>query len=127
MLRPSIVEFHQATSLDRKQQSHKGYKGRDGEEDVAHFDVIFNLRKPLVKNGPLPASRQGNRPQALTVLRDMIASIACDDSISARGLQGIHAEVMRRLASRGDSIFVNFADVRKAWEKLTRGESAAHP
>ena len=38
-------EFHEASSLDRKQQSHKGYKGRGGEEDVAHFDVIFNLRK----------------------------------------------------------------------------------
>ena len=40
-------EFHEAASLDRKQQSHKGYKGRSGLEDVAHFDVIFNLRKPL--------------------------------------------------------------------------------
>src|SRR5262249_16812486 len=40
--------FHQAASLDRRQQSHKGYKGRSGSEDVAHFDVVFNLMKPKV-------------------------------------------------------------------------------
>ena len=41
-------EFHDASALDRKQQSHKGYKGRSGQEDVAHFDVVFNLHKPSV-------------------------------------------------------------------------------
>lgn len=46
-------EFHEAASLDRKQQSHKGYKGRSGQEDVAHFDVVMNLRKPeKVKTTP---------------------------------------------------------------------------
>ena len=39
--------FHEAASLDRKQQSHKGYKGRGGMENVAHFDVVMNLQKPL--------------------------------------------------------------------------------
>jgi len=39
-------EFHEAASLERKQQSHKGYKGRSEAEDVAHFDVVFNLQKP---------------------------------------------------------------------------------
>jgi adenine-specific DNA methylase len=34
-----------AGSLDRKQMSHKGYKGRSGEENVAHFDVVMSLRK----------------------------------------------------------------------------------
>ena len=43
----SGFEFHEAVSLDRKQQSHKGYKGRDGQENVAHFDVVMNLRKPI--------------------------------------------------------------------------------
>jgi GTP cyclohydrolase III len=40
------LAFHEAASMDRRQQSHKGYKGRSGTEDVAHFDVVFNLRKP---------------------------------------------------------------------------------
>jgi hypothetical protein len=35
-----------ATYLDKKQQSHKGYKGRSGAEDVAAFDVVLNLHKP---------------------------------------------------------------------------------
>src|SRR5262249_13797914 len=50
--------FHEAASLDRQQQSHKGYKGRSGSEDVAHFDVIFNLQKPahaLAQVGRRPA------------------------------------------------------------------------
>lgn len=35
-----------ATYLDKTQQSHKGYKGRSGAEDVASFDVVLNLHKP---------------------------------------------------------------------------------
>ena len=35
-----------ATYLDKGQQSHKGYKGRSGSEDVASFDVVLNLHKP---------------------------------------------------------------------------------
>lgn len=35
-----------ATYLDKQQQSHKGYKGRSGAEDVAAFDVVLNLHKP---------------------------------------------------------------------------------
>lgn len=35
-----------ASYLDKTQQSHKGYKGRSGSEDVASFDVVLNLHKP---------------------------------------------------------------------------------
>lgn len=35
-----------ATYIDKRQQSHKGYKGRSGSEDVASFDVVLNLHKP---------------------------------------------------------------------------------
>lgn len=35
-----------ATYIDKGQQSHKGYKGRSGSEDVASFDVVLNLHKP---------------------------------------------------------------------------------
>jgi DNA modification methylase/transcriptional regulator with XRE-family HTH domain/DNA-directed RNA polymerase subunit RPC12/RpoP len=117
-------EFHEASSLDRKQQSHKGYKGRGGEEDVAHFDVIFNLRKATIaKRKPLSKIKR-NRPEALRRLRDVIASILREEPASERGLQGVHAEVMRRLASHGDSEFVDYADVRKIWESLPKGELA---
>jgi hypothetical protein len=33
-----------ANTLDKNQQSHKGYKGRSGSEDVASFDMILTLR-----------------------------------------------------------------------------------
>jgi hypothetical protein len=35
-----------ASYLDKTQQSHKGYKGRSGLEDVASFDVVLSLHKP---------------------------------------------------------------------------------
>jgi DNA modification methylase len=35
-----------ASYLDKTQQSHKGYKGRSGSENVASFDVVLNLHKP---------------------------------------------------------------------------------
>jgi DNA modification methylase/transcriptional regulator with XRE-family HTH domain len=117
-------EFHEAASLDRKQQSHKGYKGRGGEEDVAHFDVIFNLRKPLIERTESSPKRNKNRQEALRKLNELMVSIVEEGPASDRGLQGIHAEVMRRLASRGDSEFVDYADVRAIWENLPKGELA---
>jgi DNA modification methylase/transcriptional regulator with XRE-family HTH domain len=117
-------EFHEAASLDRKQQSHKGYKGRGGEEDVAHFDVIFNLRKAIIANKTPASKSKRNRPHALRMLSELVASIVREEPSSDRGLQGIHAEVMRRLASHGDSEFVDYADVRAIWESLPKGELA---
>ena len=35
-----------ASYLDKTQQSHKGYKGRSGSEDVPAFDIVLNLHKP---------------------------------------------------------------------------------
>ena len=117
-------EFHEAASLDRKQQSHKGYKGRGGEEDVAHFDVIFNLRKPLIEKTESLPKRKKNRQEALQKLNELMVSIVEEGPAFDRGLQGMHAEVMRRLASRGDSEFVDYADVRAIWENLPKGELA---
>ena len=117
-------EFHEASSLDRKQQSHKGYKGRGGEEDVAHFDVIFNLRKAMIaKRKPLSKIKR-NRPEALRRLRDADCVHCSGRARLGTRVQGIHAEVMRRLASHGDSEFVDYADVRAIWESLPKGELA---
>jgi len=108
-------EFHEAASLDRKQQSHKGYKGRSGEEDVAHFDVVMNLRKP--EKAKVKVAKK--QPAVAFDLEAMIREVAADAEVASRGLQGVHAEVMRRLVSVGDSVFVDYADVRKVWEKIT--------
>ena len=37
---------------------HKGYKGRSGSEDVAHFDVVFNLQKPQTARRQVPKKTQ---------------------------------------------------------------------
>lgn len=103
-------EFHEAASLDRKQQSHKGYKGRDGHEDVAHFDVVMNLRKP---EHPTESTLDG---RTTGDLRTLVRDARSRPEIAARGLQGIHAEVMRQLASRGHQHFPAFSEVRAAME-----------
>jgi len=108
-------EFHEAHSLDRKQHSHKGYKGRKGTEDVAHFDVVMNLRKPAA-----PALRDlANMNSEEIDLDALVSSLAADPTIFKRGLQGVHAEVMRRLASVSSARFVSYADVRRAWARLS--------
>lgn len=44
-----------ASYLDKTQQSHKGYKGRSGSENVASFDVVLNLHKPgALRRRPKP-------------------------------------------------------------------------
>jgi DNA modification methylase/DNA-binding XRE family transcriptional regulator/DNA-directed RNA polymerase subunit RPC12/RpoP len=105
--------FHEAASLDRRQQSHKGYKGRSGSEDVAHFDVVFNLQKPSTSRGQEESDRDRNN------IRMIVRSVARDRAVVSRGVQAIHAEVMRRLASVGSSWFVDYAEVRAIYENLT--------
>lgn len=110
-------QFHEALSLERHQQSHKGYKGRSGTEDVAHFDVVFNLRKTT-------AVERANPSPAVSIdLRTLVAELLKDAKIASRGLQGVHAEVMRRVASGNGSAFVDYADVRTAWETLVNQSS----
>jgi hypothetical protein len=113
--------FHEAASLDRRQQSHKGYKGRSGIEDVAHFDVVFNLRKSAVSAGNL--QRAGQRPKASVDLPKLIAAIMKDKKLAMHGLQGVHAEVMRRIASNGSNVFVDYSAVRTIWEPLVKQQS----
>jgi DNA modification methylase/DNA-binding XRE family transcriptional regulator/DNA-directed RNA polymerase subunit RPC12/RpoP len=111
-------EFHEASSLERKQQSHKGYKGRAGTEDVAHFDVIFNLRKPA-KARTKAKARAPKRE-----LMELIQFALADDAVRAKGIQGVHSEVMRQLASRGEGAYADFAAIRKLCETAI-GKSAA--
>lgn len=103
-------EFHEAASLDRKQQSHKGYKGREGQENVAHFDVVMNLRKP-VDTEPLRSA-----PTDRIDLGRLVSDANSIPDVAARGVQGVHAEVMRRLMSEGRTEFPDFQQVRVALE-----------
>lgn len=105
--------FHEAVSLDRRQHSHKGYRGRSETEDVAHFDVVFNLRKPT----RAIEVAKSNRNDTID-LDAMVAILARDHEVAGRGLQGVHAEIMRRIASDGCTAFVDFAEVRDAWHRI---------
>ncbi|WP_292437250.1 DNA methyltransferase [Mesorhizobium sp.] len=107
--REAGFEFHEAASLDRKQQSHKGYKGREGLENVAHFDVVMNLRK--VGAGAQAASTRLD-------LRTLVEDARAFPEVVARGVQGVHAEIMRRLVSEGRSDFPAFSDVRALMKTL---------
>jgi DNA methylase len=64
-----------ANTLDKGQQSHKGYKGRSGAEDVAGFDMILTVKhKPV-----LVAGRKSKKPtdrgvaDAVGLLRDHLS------------------------------------------------------
>lgn len=103
-------EFHEAASLDRKQQSHKGYKGREGLENVAHFDVVMNLRKA----GTSTSMELG--PQL--TLKALVAEAANVPEVANRGVQGVHAEIMRRLMSEGRTDFPAFSEVREVLRTL---------
>jgi 16S rRNA G966 N2-methylase RsmD/DNA-directed RNA polymerase subunit RPC12/RpoP len=107
-------EFHEASSLDRKQQSHKGYKGRSGEENVAHFDVVMNLRKPV--HALSKSTKIASKKESGAALIDLVRAASKNPNIKKRGVQGIHAEVVRRLVSSGDNVFFDFSDVRKILE-----------
>lgn len=106
-------EFHEASSLDRKQQSHKGYKGRSGEENVAHFDVVMNLRKPIHNK---TKSKKAKAKVSEVSLIDLVREASSDPSVKNRGAQGVHAEVVRRLVSSGENVFFDFAEVREILE-----------
>lgn len=108
-------EFHEAASLDRQQQSHKGYRGRSGEEDVAHFDVVINLRKPI--HALSTPQWVGKKTDAKLSLNDLVSAASESEAIRNRGIQGIHAEVVRRLVSSGENVFFDFSDVRKILER----------
>jgi len=71
------LECQRANTLDKSQQSHKGYKGRSGAEDVAAFDMILTL-----KHRPTAAHRRRrNAPDrtpadAVSLLRGHLTVLA---------------------------------------------------
>ena len=109
--------FHEAASLDRRQQSHKGYKGRSGEEDVAHFDVVFSLRKTIEAKHKVHETKAGS-----VDLLKLVKAVLKDPAVAKHGLQGVHAEVMRRTASGKDASFVDYSEIRSIFERLVKSK-----
>jgi DNA modification methylase len=105
-------EIETAAGLDRKQQSHKGYKGRAGDEDVAHFDVVLSMRKSKRTSvRPRPAADN----KAITeLLREILRAAPGEKG----NVQFLHSALLRKLAERGfDLGSVSYERVRELSEK----------
>jgi len=67
------LAFERASRLDKTQQSHKGYKGQSGAEDVASFDMVLNLRKASMAKRSPPRANPERVRDAVDLLRDHLA------------------------------------------------------
>ena len=112
-------QIEDAGALDRKQQSHKGYKGRAAEEDVAHFDVIMSMRKRAA-----PAKKARGQAAESSV-RQLVLDAFKALPAGSRTLQRVHSEVIQRLARGGRDLgAVSFDDVREHMPQArTRGST----
>ena len=100
-----------AAGLDRAQQSHKGYKGRSGEEDVAHFDVVLSMQKVVD-----PHRRADARPVTDAILKERLSALTDADERAASSLQWAHSVLIRDLlVANYDLSDVSFERVRGAW------------
>lgn len=86
-----------ASYLDKTQQSHKGYKGRAGNEDVASFDVVLNLHKPGGKRRrPKPPGGLGDAADVLRVHLEALPPIGEDVEMDRhRTLPFLHSLLVR--------------------------------
>lgn len=107
-------ELTKHTGLDRAQMSMKGYKGRSGKENVAHHDVIMNLRKPVRPRAAVnDILRLASREVVLSELRRHLAGLR-DNNTEQRTTQYLHSLTMRFLLSNGyDAGRWDYADVRR--------------
>jgi adenine-specific DNA methylase len=62
-----------ATYLDKGQLSHKGYKGRDGSEDVASYDVVLEMKSRRSKQARTVTAAR--RAQAADILAKHLAAL----------------------------------------------------
>jgi DNA modification methylase/predicted RNA-binding Zn-ribbon protein involved in translation (DUF1610 family) len=98
-------EMHEASVLDKVQQSMKGYKGRNGSENVASFDIVLNLRK--WQTADYRALRQISTNQLeIEVLRLVRARLAATESLEGRNrtLPFLYSAVVQGLLNNGYSV-----------------------
>lgn len=102
-------ELEGATGLNRKQQSHKGYKGRAGTENVAHFDVVMSMRK-VARVESVRARKAADE----TTLRRLLGELKREHPECRQSLQLLHSVLLQRLVREGyDLGSVSFAQVRE--------------
>jgi DNA modification methylase/transcriptional regulator with XRE-family HTH domain len=104
-------EIEQAANLNRKQQSHKGYKGRAGAENVAHFDVIVSMRKLSIGK-----TARDRRPAPESMLASVVSDLKGSLPPDQFTVQRVHSGVLRRLATEGfDLSSITFEKVKTLW------------
>lgn len=64
-----------ATYLDKRQLSHKGYKGADGSEDVAAYDVVLAIRNRPPTSGASRAARRRRQKEAAEILEHHLGTL----------------------------------------------------
>ena len=105
-----------AAGLDREQHSHKGYKGKNGSEKVAHFDVVLSMQKNA---SAAIATKRRRVTEAL--LTETLRRAAGDPRVK-RSSQWAHSVVIRSLIEKhfdlGD---VSYERVHRVWTDLFDG------
>jgi DNA modification methylase/transcriptional regulator with XRE-family HTH domain/predicted RNA-binding Zn-ribbon protein involved in translation (DUF1610 family) len=113
-------QIEDAGALDRKQQSHKGYKGRAEQEDVAHFDVIMSMRKRA------KSIKRASKQTPVNTTKRLVLEAFKALPASARSVQRVHSEVIQRLARDGRDLgAVSFDDVRAHMPKSSSRASSS--
>lgn len=64
-----------ATYLDKRQLSHKGYKGADGRENVAAYDVVLAVRNRRPTSPASQTARRRRQRQAVEILERHLAGL----------------------------------------------------
>lgn len=109
-----------ATYIDKTQQSHKGYKGRSGNEDVASFDIVLNLQKPgSRRRRPAPPRGVNEAARLLTVHLSSLPPIgASPERDRERTLPYLHSLLVRAHFNGGIGLEIgSYALVRRICEE----------
>lgn len=101
-------EVHSANTLDKVQQSMKGYKGRSGAENVASFDIVLHLR---ARKGGSDAGRNGRVRKPARSARDLVLSSVTEhlsragaDAYAERTLPYLYSLSVATLLNAGVSL-----------------------
>ncbi len=71
----SGLSIQGATYLDKNQLSPKGYKGRNGSEDVAAYDVVLGVRNRPTSSRRSRAQETQRRSRAMAILREHLSTL----------------------------------------------------
>jgi len=97
--------IHSADILDKVQQSMKGYKGRNGSENVASFDIVLHLHKADSTSRPHQATLTEDQQRTFLeqVIQDHLRELPSDEK-TERSLPYLYSLSVRSLLNGGYSV-----------------------